>query len=181
MTAPEPQRRHSALRRAVTIVTAIELTIGAISLMIILVLVFIQAAQRYLPFEGFAWTGELSRFSLVWLTFSVAGLLVTSRSHIALEIIDAIPNLMIVRIIQVFALVVLAATGVGLTLEAWALVTTQGIIKSPVLRIPMSWVYLPVLLGAASTAIRAAIAAIDVAVHGPVLAEEHADEKVATV
>lgn len=161
--------------------TAIELTIGAISLMIILILVFIQAAQRYLPFEGFAWTGELSRFSLVWLTFSVAGLLVTSRSHIALEIIDAIPNLMIVRIVQVFALVVLAATGVGLTLEAWALVTTQGIIKSPVLRIPMSWVYLPVLIGAASTAIRAAIAAIDVAIHGPILAEEHADEQVATV
>ena len=181
VTAPEPPHRPSALRRVVTVITAIELTIGAVSLMTILVLVFTQATQRYLPFDGFAWTGELSRFSLVWLTFAVAGMLVTSRSHIALEIIDAIPNLMIVRIIQVFALVVLAATGVGLTIEAWALVTTQGIIKSPVLRLPMSWVYVPVLIGAASTAIRAAIAAIDVAIHGPILAEEHADEQAATV
>jgi len=166
----------------VTVMTAIELTIGAVSVMLILILVFIQAAQRYLPFDGFPWTGELARFSLVWLTFSVAGLLVTSRSHIALEIVDAIPNLTLVRVIQVFALVVLAATGVGLTLEAWALVATQGILKSPVLRIPMSWVYVPVLIGAASTAIRATISAIEVAVHGPILAEEQADEqKVAAV
>jgi TRAP-type C4-dicarboxylate transport system permease small subunit len=165
----------------ITVLTAIEVAIGAISIMLILILVFTQAAQRYLPFDGFAWTGELSRFSLVWATFAVAGVLVTSRSHIAMEIIDAIPNPMIVRIIQVFALLVVAATGVGLTVEAWALVSTQGIIKSPVLRVPMSWIYVPVLIGAASTAIRALIAATDVALHGPVLADESSDEQVASI
>ncbi|WP_062301333.1 TRAP transporter small permease [Demequina subtropica] len=161
----------AVLRRLGGVMAAIELTLGALALLTILVLVFYQALQRYLPIDQIAWTGEISRFSLVWLTFVVAGLLVSTRGHIALEIADAIPHPMVVRAVQVFAMAVVAATGVGLTLEAWALVTTQGIIKSPVLRWPMSWVYLPVLLGAASITVRAAVAAVDVALHGPVLRE----------
>ncbi len=160
------------LRRISRIVFFAELAIGSVALLAILAFVFLQALQRYLPIEGFPWTGELARFSLVWLTFSAAGLLVTSRGHIALEVVDVARNKMLVRVVQVFAMLVVAATGVGLTLEAWALIETQGIIKSPVLRMPMSWVYVPVLIGAASTAIRATIAAIDVAVNGPVISTD---------
>nr|WP_246414236.1 TRAP transporter small permease subunit [Microbacterium thalassium] len=143
-------------------------------------MIFLQAAQRYLPFDSFAWTGEISRFALVWLTFSAMGLLVTTRGHIALEVVDTFRSVMLVRIIQVLALVIVAATGVGLAIEAWALVETQGIIRSPVLRLPMSWVYVPVLIGAVSTAIRASIAAIEIAIHGPVLPEPEDDESEAT-
>lgn len=168
MTEPQrPQQRSGALRRIADVVFVVEISIGAIALMLILILVFLQALQRYLPVDGFAWTGEIARFSLVWLTFSAAGLLVTSRGHIALEIVDAIPNQTVVRVIHVFALAVVSATGVGLAIAGWALVETQGIIKSPVLRLPMSWVYVPVLIGAVSTALRAAVAAVDVALHGP--------------
>jgi TRAP-type transport system small permease protein len=170
----EPQRRegqHGVLRRIVRVLTAIELTIGAIALLAIFVLVFMQAAQRYTPFDGFAWTGELARFSMIWLTFSVMGLLITARGHIALEIVDTIKNPMVVRIIQAIALFIVAAIGIGLTTEAWGLVTTQGIVKSPVLRLPMSIVYIPVLIGVISLTIRALISAVDVLLHGPHLAD----------
>ncbi|GLI26594.1 hypothetical protein ARHIZOSPH14_08360 [Agromyces rhizosphaerae] len=181
MTEPErPQGRVPVLRRISRIVFIAELAIGSIALLAILAFVFLQALQRYLPIEGFPWTGELARFSLVWLTFSAAGLLVTSRGHIALEVVDVARNQVLVRVVQVFAMLVVAATGVGLTLEAWALVETQSIIKSPVLRLPMSYVYIPVLIGAASTAIRATIAAIDVAVNGPVITTTESDEQEAT-
>lgn len=170
------EKRSGVLPRTVAVITVVELTIGVIALLAILALVFAQAAQRYSPFEGFAWTGELARFSLVWLTFSAMGLLVTSRGHIALEIADSIRNPAIVRAVQVFALVIVAATGAGLAFEAWALIETQGILASPVLRLPMSVVYIPVLIGALSTAIRAAIGAVDVAMHGPVLAESDETE-----
>lgn len=160
-----------ALRRSIRVLTAIELTIGVISLLVIFASVLLQAGQRYLPIEGFAWTGELARFSLVWLTFSAAGILITSRGHIALEVVDSFKNLTIVRIVQAFALVMVAIIAGGLVYEAWALVTTQAILKSPVLRMPMSWVYIPVLIGAASTLIRSAVAVVDVALHGPVIAE----------
>ena len=171
-----PPRAVAALRRAGRAVGAVEMTIGVLSLLAILVLVFLQAAQRYLPVPQVAWTGEISRFGLVWLTFAAAGLLVTSRGHIALEIVDTIPNERIVRVVQAFALIVLTVIGVGLTLEAWALVQTQGIIRSPVLRVPMSLVYLPVLLGLVSTTVRAAISAVEVILHGPVIADPAEDD-----
>jgi TRAP-type transport system small permease protein len=168
-TDPPLSARRRALHRAITVVGIAELAIGSLSLVLIFVLMLAQAGQRYLPWEGIAWTGEVSKFALIWLTFSAMGILVTARGHIALEVVDTFKNQTIVRVVQVFALLVVAAIGVGLLLESVALVQTQGILKSPVLRIPMSLVYIPVLIGAASTAIRAAVLAVDVALHGPVL------------
>ncbi|TQL40435.1 TRAP-type C4-dicarboxylate transport system permease small subunit [Homoserinimonas aerilata] len=177
MSSTQPrQRRQGPLWRIVSILTAVEIVIGAIALLAIFVLVFMQAAQRYTSFESFAWTGELAKFAMIWLSFSVMGVLVTSRGHIALEIVDSFKNKMIVRVVQTIALVIVVAVGAGLVAEAWALVTTQGIIKSPVLRLPMSFVYIPVLIGVASLTIRAAIAAIDVVINGPHLADYEESE-----
>lgn len=176
MTPQEQPPTPGILRRVARIITVIELTIGALAVMMILVLVFYQALQRYLPFESLAWTGELARFALLWATFAAMGLLVTSRGHIALELADSIRNPMIVRIIQVFALLVVAAAGIGLSLEAWALISTQGIVKSPVLRIPMSLVYIPVFIGTVSTTIRALVSAADITIHGPKAADIEEDQ-----
>lgn len=175
MTPQQPPPATGILRRAARIITVIELAIGAIAVLMILVLVFYQALQRYLPFESLAWTGELARFALLWATFAAMGILVTSNGHISLELVDSIRNSMIVRVIQVFALLVVAAAGIGLSLEAWALIETQGIVKSPVLRLPMSWVYIPVLIGTVSTTIRALLSAADVALHGPKAADIEED------
>lgn len=179
-SSPSPTTGTGPLHRVGRLVGAVELTIGVLSLVAILALVFFQALQRYLPIDQLPWTGEISRFALVWLTFSAAGLLVTSRGHIALELADTLPSPALVRAVQALALVILTAIGVGLTLEAWALVTTQGAIRSPVLRLPMSLVYVPVLIGVVSTTVRAALGAIDVLRNGPVLTEtdEGADPEV---
>lgn len=177
---PQSRGPWAVTQRVLRVLGRVELTIGGLSMLAILVLVFYQALQRYLPIDQIAWTGEIARFSLVWLTFGVIGYLVTSRGHIALEVADTLPSPRLVRAIQVFALAVVAATGVGLTLEAWALVETQSIIKSPVLRLPMSWVYVPVLLGAVSTALRASVAAIDIAIHGTPAEREQQNEQEAT-
>ncbi len=177
MSVTESQRAdepRSGLRRILAAATAVELAIGGISLVTIFVFVLLQAIQRYSPLERIAWTGELSRFALVWLTFSAIGVLVTRRGHIALEVVDTLRNPILVRIVQVFALAVVTATGVGLAIEAAALIATQGILRSPVLRLPMSWVYVLVLLGAVSLTLRSAVAAIDVALHGPVLRQPEA-------
>ena len=50
------EKRNGVLPRTVAVITVVELTIGVIALLSILALVFAQAAQRYSPFEGFAWT-----------------------------------------------------------------------------------------------------------------------------
>jgi TRAP-type C4-dicarboxylate transport system permease small subunit len=176
VTSEQQPQRTGILRRIARYITGIELVIGGVSVLMILVLVFYQALQRYLPFESLAWTGELARFALLWATFAAMGVLVTTHGHIALELVDSLRSPIAVRVIQVISLVIVAAAAFGMTLEAWALVQTQGIVKSPVLRVPMSWVYIPVLIGVVSTTIRALIAAADIAIHGPIVAEIDEDQ-----
>lgn len=142
------------------------MVLGALAVLIIFVLVLLQAGQRYLPIDGWAWTGELARFSLVWLTFLVAGVLVTRDGHVAIELTDSIPNPLLVRIARVVSCVIVSAVGVGLVAAAWELTQSQGIIKSPAMRLPMSWFYAVSMLGFISTTIRAAVAAVRFAVLG---------------
>jgi len=168
------------LRRIGRFLTLIELTFGALAVVAILAFVFYQALQRYLPVDSVAWTGELARFCLLWVTFAGLGVLVSTRGHIALELIDSVKNRTVVRVVQAFALIVVAVTGALLANEAFGLVS-QAIVTSPVLRLPMSIVYIPVLIGAVSTVIRALIAALDVILHGPVMAAVEDDLEVASL
>ncbi len=144
----------------------IELAIGVAALLLIFFLVLVQALQRYLPIDGWSWTGELARFCLVWLTFVVAGVLVSSDSHIAIEMVDAVHSPLLRRLVRVISCLIVAATGVGLTVEAWTLTMEQGILKSPAMRMPMSWLYAISLIGFVSTTLRASIAAVQFAVLG---------------
>jgi TRAP-type transport system small permease protein len=160
-TDPPPR-----VTRVVKAVTAVELALGAIALLLIFFLVLLQAAQRYLPIDGWSWTGELARFSLVWLTFVVAGVLVTLDSHIAIEMVDSVRSPAVRTAVRVFSCLVVAAVGVGLCAEAWNLITTQGVLKSPAMRMPMSWLYAVSLIGFVSVVVRALVAAVTYAVLG---------------
>jgi TRAP-type transport system small permease protein len=154
------------LRRVTRVLTAVELTIGVAALLMIFGLVLLQAGQRYLPIDGWPWTGELARFCLVWLTFVVAGVLVTTDSHIAIEMIDLVPGELLRRVVRVVSCLIVALIGVGLCAEAWELVQTQDLLKSPAMRMPMSWFYAISLIGFVSVVVRSLIAAAQYAVLG---------------
>lgn len=158
-----PPRWVSRTARAVT---AVELALGVVALLMIFGLVLLQAGQRYLPIDGWQWTGELARFSLVWLTFVVAGVLVTTDNHIAIEMIDGYGGPVVRRVVRVVSCLVVAAIGVGLVGEAWELVRTQDVIKSPAMRMPMSWLYAVSMIGFVSIVVRALVAAARYAVLG---------------
>lgn len=154
------------LSRSVRAVTAVELALGVAALLLIFSLVLLQAAQRYLPIDGFSWTGELARFSLVWLTFVVAGVLVSTDSHIAIEMVDMVRSEPVRRVVRVISCLIVAAVGVGLTGEAVSLVEAQGVVKSPAMGMPMSWLYGISMIGFVSTTVRAVVAAVRYAVLG---------------
>jgi TRAP-type transport system small permease protein len=167
---------RTSLRKTGSALTAAEIALGSLMLLTIFVLIVIQAAQRHLPGDSLAWTGEVSRFGLVWLTFSVAGVLITYRGHITLEVVDLFPRPQLVRAVQVFALLCVAGVAAGLAYEAWNLVQSQGILRSPVLGMSMALLYIPVLIGMISTVLRSLIAAADISLNGPVTAIEGADK-----
>ena len=160
------RRMPAWLRRVARVLTAVELTIGVAALVLIFGLVLVQAAQRYLPIDGWPWSGELARFCLVWLTFVLAGVLVTNDSHISIEMIDLVPGDLVRRIVRVVSCLIVAMIGVALCAEAWELVQTQDMLKSPAMRMPMSWLYGVSMVGFVSVVVRSLIAAVDYAVHG---------------
>lgn len=172
--APTGPARHSLLHRAIRVVTAVEMALAGAALLMIFGLVLIQAAQRYLPIDGWSWTGELARYSLVWLTFVAAGVLVTRDGHIALQIVDSIRSEIVVRAIHVFALLVVAATGLGLARECWSLIQNSHNLTTPSLGMSMTMVYALPMLGFLSTFVRALVAAAIVAKDG-VPAAQHTD------
>jgi len=165
-TDERPRRLPPWLDRVARVVTAIELTLGVAALLLIFGLVLLQAGQRYLPIDGWPWTGELARFCLVWLTFVTAGVLVTRDSHISIEMIDMVPGDLLRRVVRVVSCLIVAAIGVGLCLEAKELMDTQGILKSPAMQMPMSWLYAISLIGFVSVVVRSLIAAVQYAVFG---------------
>jgi len=154
------------LRPAIRVVTGAELAVAGAAVVLIFFLVFVQALQRYLPVSGWPWTGELARFSLVWLTFTVAGVLVTSDSHISLQLVDSVPNRVVTRFVRTFACLVVAAVGAAFAAECQSLIGTQQILKSPALQMPMSWLYVLPFVGFCSTTVRALVAAALFAVRG---------------
>jgi TRAP-type transport system small permease protein len=163
------------LARAVRVLTAAEIALGAVALLLILVLVLLQALQRYLPVEGWAGTGELARFCLVWLTFVSAGVLVSRDGHIAIELVDLARPEWIRRVVRVVSSLVVAAVGAALTATAWELTGEQAVLTSPALGMPMSWLYGISMIGFVSTTIRATVAALRFAVLGvPADDDEHA-------
>lgn len=167
--------RPSPIRRVVRVVTAIEVGLAALALAMIFVLVLVQAGQRYLPIDGWTWTGELARYGLVWVTFTATGVLVTRDGHIALQLVDELRSEMLVRFVHVFALAVVAVTGAGFAWACWSLMQDSGSLTTPSLGLPMKYVYVLPLLGFISTAVRATVAAVLVARRG-VTAADHSGE-----
>lgn len=164
---PEHTGAARGLRRVAAVATTVEIGIACAATVLIFVLVLLQAGQRYLPFDSYTWTGELARYGLVWVTFTVAGVLVSRDGHIALQLVDSIPWPPVVRAIQVMALLVVAAVGVGFAWACWSLIQESGSLTTPALGLPVQWIYALPLVGFVSTAVRAVLRAGLVARHGP--------------
>lgn len=137
-----------------------ELTAGCLLVATLAVLVVLQAGQRYLPVSGWVWTGELARYSLVWLTFALAGYLTGRGEQIGLEVIDHLVRGRSLQLVRRFADAVVALAAAALTVDAWQLLTGSVGRVSPAIRIPLEWIYLMPLLGFALTALRAGWAAV---------------------
>ena len=65
------------------------------------VLVMLQVLARVTPLDNQVWTGELARYSLLWLSFGLAGYLLGRDEHIALDVIDHVLPTLGQRIVKV--------------------------------------------------------------------------------
>ena len=151
---PRYRGRLGSVLRAVEIV---EGAVGALLLLAILVLVMVQVTVRFSALGGWAWTGELARFSLVWLTFILAGYLLGRDQHISFDIIDHILPERALRVVKIISYVIVAAICAAFVYEGVGLIDAQSFIRSSAAEIPMSFVYLIPTVGFALTGVRALI------------------------
>ena len=109
-------------------------------------------------FTSFAWTEEVARFLLIWITFLGAALAFQQGRHIAVTFVRDLMPLNLRRIITGAGILVAIAFLVTLAMIGWKYSGIQSFQKSPSLRISMFWVY---LVMPASAAIMTFLAVVD--------------------
>lgn len=132
-----------------------EQILGSLLLAVILGLVVLQAAQRHLPVDGWTWTGEVARYSLVWLTFAVAGYLTTTEEHVGIHVVDLVVHKRVLDVIKRAANAVVAVAAIAFFVDTWALVVTDTAETSPSAKLPIQLLYLMPLIGLGITTLRA--------------------------
>lgn len=154
----EPAPAHQGrLGRVLRVVELVEGTVGALLLAAILVLILAQVIVRVSPLDGWIWTGELARFSLMWLAFILAGYLLGRGQHVSIDIIDHMLPARGRRVVEIVAHLVVAAVCAAFVYEGVALIEAQSGLRSTAARIPNSLLYTIPTIGFALTAVRALI------------------------
>lgn len=110
------------------------------------VMVFANVGLRFLTDHSILWVEETSRYAMIWLTFLGAGLVLRHGGHIGIDALQtrfprraaAIRAAIFVLLLGFFAF--MAWIGTRYALAAWGQTT-------PVLRIPVGFVYLALPAG----------------------------------
>ena len=111
-------------------------------------IVFLQFFTRYVLNDSLAWTEEIARYGLMWVTF-IGGAMVTRRkTHIAVELIS---NLMPAGAVRqaLLAFVDIVTLGFLALLAYFSVTITERMAfqRMTVFELPMSYVYAGVALG----------------------------------
>lgn len=123
-TSPPLLPRSEPMRSIFRALGMVEQVVGSLLLMLILILVLAQVADRYMVGAA-PWTGELARLSMVWSTFLLAGYLIAhAPHHITILVVDYVAKGRWLVVVKLFVNVVILATCLFLIYGSYTLVTT---------------------------------------------------------
>jgi TRAP-type C4-dicarboxylate transport system permease small subunit len=155
---PELLPSSRPFRTVMRAVGIAEQSVGLALIVVILFLVLVQVAQRYVDtFGGWPWTGEVARLSLVWCTFALTGYLMAQDRHITIRVIDlALPDWAL-DLVKLLAHLVVLATCLGMGYATYRLIADDIGQRTPAAEIPLALVYVMPLMGYLLTGLRAAM------------------------
>lgn len=153
---PELLPAREPLRSIMHLIGQAEQVVGGVLLVIILVLVLAQVAQRYVP-GGYPWTGEMARLSMVWATFLLAGYLMAHDRHIAIHVVDYVLHGRALAAVKLMVNVVVLITCLVLLYGTYVLIETDVGQVTAAAEIPLRFVNAVPLVGFLLTSIRAAL------------------------
>jgi TRAP-type C4-dicarboxylate transport system permease small subunit len=134
------------MRRILVVLHVIPVVVGTALMLVISGVVFMNIVSRYVFNYGLVWSDELARFSLIWITFVGAAVLVRQGQHIAIDLlVTYLPQWLR---FQCFALTQLLTAALGgiLIVEGGQQVVRQWVQVSPGLEMNMGLIYLVVPL-----------------------------------
>jgi TRAP-type C4-dicarboxylate transport system permease small subunit len=133
--------------------------ISVVLLLVILVLVLLQIIQRFLP-SGFAWTGEIARFAMVWITFLMAGNLLARDAHIAIKVVDYFLPVRTLGVVKLLGHVLITVVCVVMMYGVVDFVANDRGQVTVAAQVPFAIIYSVVAFGFASTAVRGILAVL---------------------
>ena len=110
------------------------------------IMVFANVALRFLTDHSILWVEEASRYTMIWLTFIGAGLVLRYGGHIGIDTLQqAVPRLAPVIRAATFALLALFFCALIAIGTRYALLTWEQ--TTPVMEVPIGAVYLAMPIG----------------------------------
>jgi len=145
------------LRTLFRIIGFSEQIVGSLLLLLILILVLSQVAQRYVP-GTWPWTGELARIAMVWATFLMAGYLIAyPPHHVTIQVIDFVLRGRGLAVVKLFVDVVILLTCLALMYGTVALIMTDVGQVTPAAEMPLRIVNAVPLVGLSLIVLRAVL------------------------
>lgn len=109
---------------------------------VLVTVVFLQVIFRFVLGSPLAWTEELARYSLIWLTFLGAAYAMSLRAHIGMEFFVNLFRTPGKKALYLIASIASLMFFLLMVVEGYNL-AMQGMAQtSPVLRIPMGMIYM---------------------------------------
>jgi TRAP-type C4-dicarboxylate transport system permease small subunit len=134
-------------RRLAEGLTRVTETIGALLMLAIVVVNFLQVFFRYVLFEPLGWTEEAMRYSVAWLTFLLAGAVLYRGEQLSIDLLANVLPASLRRVQSITVLLLIAAF--CLILVAYGLPQAIRNLQqlSPSAQIPMIVPYLSIVAG----------------------------------
>lgn len=131
-------------------------TIGALLMLTIVVLDVLQVFFRYVLFEPLGWTEEAMRYSVIWMTFLVAGAALYRGEQLTIDMFRGVLPPQVRRFQSILVLMLIALFCFVLVIYGWPQAVRNMNQVSPVAQIPMIFPYLSVVAGGALMLLKAA-------------------------
>ncbi|WP_404322773.1 TRAP transporter small permease [Cytobacillus firmus] len=109
---------------------------------IMVIVVFLQVLFRFVLDQPLAWTEELSRYLLVWITFLGAGYAVSVKAHPSIELLFEKANQAVRRVLLALSTVLVVFFFYQIIVNSFIFIERSMMQTSPALQVPMGMVYL---------------------------------------
>lgn len=103
--------------------------------------VFLQVIFRFVLNQPLAWTEELAVYCLIWMTFLGSAYALSQKAHIAVDFFTSLFPLFVRKILYTLATLVSITFYIILVYQGYILTMHAMTELTPVLRLPMGWVY----------------------------------------